>query len=53
MTLSEAIKTLLAKTAAERERRIRALYDIVVGMPEIRMHTWEYPFARIIESARK
>jgi ATP-binding cassette subfamily C (CFTR/MRP) protein 4 len=49
-------KTLFAlrlKVASKADSRIRILSDIINGIRSIKMFTWEKPFAKLVENARK
>ena len=52
-TFSALLCRVKARIGTERDQRIRNLQEIVVGINEVRMNTWEYPLARIIEFTRK
>lgn len=53
MYLGTLFSSLRAKTAILTDERIRLMNEIIPAMRVIKMYTWEKPFAKLVELARR
>lgn len=51
--LGKKVFQLRFKTARKTDERGRLMNEIIAGIQVIKMYTWEKPFAKLIEYARK
>ncbi|RZB39421.1 ABC membrane domain containing protein, partial [Asbolus verrucosus] len=51
--LSKKMSLIRMQVALKTDFRIRLMNDVICGIKIIKMYTWEKPFAKLIESARR
>ncbi|RZC36634.1 multidrug resistance-associated protein, partial [Asbolus verrucosus] len=51
--LAKTISSVRMKVALKTDYRIRLMNDIISGIKLIKMYTWEKPFAKLVEFARR
>ena len=51
--LAKRVSVYRMRTALKTDKRVKLMNEIITGVKVIKMYSWEKPFAKLVELARK
>ena len=51
--LAKRVSVYRLRTALKTDQRVKLMNEIITGVKVIKMYSWEKPFAKLVELARK